>query len=262
MSWVFRGFSTRRDQAIPLPIELFTEVLAQIRELADLKVLLSAFRLIAAKEIPPGKPRAVSWQELSQDETLRAGLAALGPEQSVEERLDRALERAVSQKTLLHLVVQRRGHTESWYLIHTAANRQLLEQIEQGDRTDWDQALALEEEDQILVGRATIFELYEQNIGVVTPMLADDLERAAQTYPPDWIEEAFREAVAYNRRSWRYIQAILERWAQEGRGERAGRREQPLDMEKYTRGKYAYLLGEQGEEAEPTDRDPHEKDRS
>jgi DnaD/phage-associated family protein len=61
-----------------------------------------------------------------------------------------------------------------------------------------------------------IYTLYEQNIGGITPMIADDLRDAEQRYPPDWIREAFREAAELNKRNWRYIQRILERWETEG----------------------------------------------
>jgi len=57
--------------------------------------------------------------------------------------------------------------------------------------------------------RPNIFILYEQNIGLLTPPIADELRQAEQTYPAGWIEEAFREAVSLNKRSWRYIRAIL-----------------------------------------------------
>jgi DNA replication protein len=62
-----------------------------------------------------------------------------------------------------------------------------------------------------------IFTLYEQNIGMITPMIAEELKEAEKLYPPRWIEEAFKEAVTLNKRSWRYIARILERWASEGK---------------------------------------------
>ena len=65
--------------------------------------------------------------------------------------------------------------------------------------------------------RPNIFVLYEQNIGPLTPLLAEELMEAEDTYPAAWIEDAFREAVELNKRSWRYIQRILERWAAEGK---------------------------------------------
>jgi len=239
----FAGFSTTTEQAVSVPVELFTQVLAEVQDLAELKVVLTVFRLVAAKrDVPRGKPRAVSWEELRHDEDLRAGLSILGSDQPPEQRLDRALERAVARGTLLHLVAQRGGHAESWYLVNTAANREWLERAEE-EPAGRLEGTPLAQASAIRLERPNIFALYEQNIGVVTPLLAEELEEAGNSYPAEWIEEAFREAVAHNRRHWRYVQAILERWQREGRGEPAGRREQPIDFEKYTRGKYADLFG-------------------
>jgi DNA replication protein len=67
------------------------------------------------------------------------------------------------------------------------------------------------------VERPNIFVLYEQNIGLLTPLIAEDLKDAADQYPMEWIEAAFREAVHQNKRNWRYISAILRRWETEGR---------------------------------------------
>jgi len=68
--------------------------------------------------------------------------------------------------------------------------------------------------------RPNIFNLYEQNMGMLQPLLAEELMEAEQAYPPEWIEEAFRIAVANNVRRWAYVRSILERWAREGRGSR------------------------------------------
>ena len=70
---------------------------------------------------------------------------------------------------------------------------------------------------QVQVERPNIFVLYEQNIGLLSPLIADELKDAADQYPAEWIEAAFREAVLQNKRKWSYIRAILKRWATEGR---------------------------------------------
>ena len=70
---------------------------------------------------------------------------------------------------------------------------------------------------QVQVERPNIFVLYEQNIGLLSPLIADQLRDAAEQYPPEWIEAAFREAVQHNKRKWSYISAILRRWETEGR---------------------------------------------
>jgi DnaD/phage-associated family protein len=67
------------------------------------------------------------------------------------------------------------------------------------------------------IHRPNAFRLYEQNIGPLTPLIADQISRAIEEYPDDWIEDALSEAVAYNRRSWRYVTRILENWQAAGR---------------------------------------------
>jgi DnaD/phage-associated family protein len=73
--------------------------------------------------------------------------------------------------------------------------------------------------------RPDIFALYEQNVGLVQPLIAEELRAASELFPQAWIEEAFQQAVTYNKRSWRYVKRILERWATEGRDADAAARD-------------------------------------
>ena len=66
----------------------------------------------------------------------------------------------------------------------------------------------------------SIFELYETEIGPLTPVIAEILIEAVEEYPHEDIVAAFREAAERNVRNWRYIDAILQRWQMEGRSER------------------------------------------
>lgn len=66
----------------------------------------------------------------------------------------------------------------------------------------------------------SIFDLYEQNIGVLSPIMTKTLEEAGAQYPPEWIADAFREAAEHNARTWKYVERILKRWRSEGRGEK------------------------------------------
>ena len=64
-----------------------------------------------------------------------------------------------------------------------------------------------------------IYSLYEQNIGILTPIMSEKLTEAEGKYPAGWIKEAVEIAVEQNRRSWAYVSRILERWEMEGRDE-------------------------------------------
>ncbi|PWH14013.1 MAG: hypothetical protein DDG60_08755, partial [Anaerolineae bacterium] len=64
--------------------------------------------------------------------------------------------------------------------------------------------------------RPNIFQIYEENIGPLTPMMAETLIDAEREYSAEWLAEAIRIALERNIRNWKYIAAILRRWKEEG----------------------------------------------
>jgi DnaD/phage-associated family protein len=89
------------------------------------------------------------------------------------------------------------------------------------------------------VERPNIFKLYEENIGPLTPMIADALKDAEATYPSGWIEDTIELAVKNNKRNWKYCEAILKRWKEEGRAQKQDRRNAETDRDKYVKGEYS-----------------------
>jgi DnaD/phage-associated family protein len=87
-----------------------------------------------------------------------------------------------------------------------------------------------------------IYHLYEENIGPLTPMIADTLQEAEQSYPYVWIEEAVRIAVENNVRRWTYVEAILKRWQEGGRDERTDRRDTEKDRRRYVEGEFSDFI--------------------
>lgn len=65
-------------------------------------------------------------------------------------------------------------------------------------------------------GHKNLFKLYEENIGILTPLISEELKDIAGEYPPEWFEEAVKEACEANTRKLSYIRAILKRWRVEG----------------------------------------------
>lgn len=65
---------------------------------------------------------------------------------------------------------------------------------------------------------------YEENIGVLTPMLVDELEIIAKDaqIPEGWFAEAVKEAVSQNKRTLKYVNGILKRWVRDGKGVKDG----------------------------------------
>jgi len=60
------------------------------------------------------------------------------------------------------------------------------------------------------------FTLYEGNIGPLTPMIADAIKDAEQTYSPEWVHRAILEAAKSNVRNMKYIEGILQGYAKRG----------------------------------------------
>ena len=196
--------SQRKTDFISLPDSFFTQAVPKIQDLAELKIVLYVAYLILRKQ---ERPYFVTYKELLSHE-LMAKMS--------EKTLRQALNSAVEHRALLHSTVNINGVPEDVYSL-TADSRQ-------------QQAV-------------NIFALYEQNIGIITPMIAEELKEADKLYPPQWIEEAFKEAVTLNKRSWRYIARILERWASEGKDSGEYRRDIKKDgPDKYVKGRYGHLV--------------------
>ncbi|MFC2064161.1 DnaD domain-containing protein [Chloroflexota bacterium] len=63
-----------------------------------------------------------------------------------------------------------------------------------------------------------IFNLYENNIGLITPLIAQEIVDAIDHHPVEWIENAILLSVKANVRRWSYTSSILDRWKIEGYG--------------------------------------------
>jgi DnaD/phage-associated family protein len=80
----------------------------------------------------------------------------------------------------------------------------------------------------------SVFSIYESNIGILTPLIADALEDAEKEYPIDWITESILLAVTNNKRNWRYCETILKRWKENGKDDGKGKpKEQPKQEESH-----------------------------
>jgi len=207
----FEGFPAGA-RAVAIPSLFFSAVLPRIDDPAELVVTVYFFFAHARKK---GQPRFMTHGELAADGSLAAALGSLP-----EGGLRRGLDAAVQRGTLLRLALEQDGGEELFFL-NTPGGRRAVAAVKAG-RLELGH-LAPEPG----AGREplpSVFALYEQNIGTIGPLIADELKDAETRYPGEWIEAAFREAVSLNKRSWSYIAAILRRWEAEGPDyEKAGR---------------------------------------
>lgn len=229
----FNGFPAGKLRLTALPGSFFSELLPEIDHLGELKVTLYAFWRVGQME---GEFRLLRRQDFTEDAHFMAGLAKTGPTQS--QALNEALERAALRGTLLTASLALDGEAETVYFLNTPRGRAAVEAIRQGR---WRGERLAQVNITLNDERPNIFRLYEQNIGPLTPLLADTLRDAEATYPADWIGDAFKIAVEKNARNWKYIEAILRSWKEKGRDEQ-DRRDSEKNRRRYDEGEFADFI--------------------
>lgn len=221
----FNGFSEGKLRLTPVPEPFFTELLPKIEHLGELKVTLYIFWRLDRME---GAFRYLRQSNFLEDDRFMQALHA--DTDQAEVALVEALRRCVQRGTLLEATVTLDEEAESLYFLNSPKGRAAVQAIAQGDwRPSGDPGTPLD----LSLDQPNIFQLYEGHIGPLTPMIAETLREAEATYPADWIEEAIRLAVENNVRRWRYVEAILRRWQEEGRDARKDGRDTEKDRRRY-----------------------------
>ncbi len=225
-------------QFTPIPNLFFSSLLPQISDIAELKTTLHIFWSLYGKR---GYPRFVTYRELLSNKSLMESLRE--GEKLPSEVLSNALEMAIKRGIILHIVLSRDGAPEDVYFLNTESDRWAVSRIQNGELALAGLKAGGQGYPETEAESPDIFTLYEQNIGMLTPMIAEELKEAEKLYPEEWIKEAVREAVSLNKRSWRYINRILENWSAEGKSDGAYRRDfKKTDPDKYYRQKYGNMV--------------------
>lgn len=209
----FAGFPAGAE-AVPVPAAMLTTVLPRMTDAAELIVTLFA---TAAVQRQRRYPRMVEVEALRSERALIETLSALLPQDDVDAAFHRGLDAAVGRGTLLAADGTVAGRRRALVTLNSAPDRRAVERIERGQlvaSVAWE--LVRRPAPQPRQG-GEVYRRYEAVIGPVTPAIAEELAEAEGLYPPEWIADAFREAEELNRRSWRYVKRILERWDREGR---------------------------------------------
>ncbi len=222
----FKGFPAGELRFTAVPDLFFARLLPQIDNLLELKVFLH-FVWVHYRQ----SRHAISQNELLASETLVQSLGLI--DDDVEAALSEGLDLCVQRGTLLRVEMEVEGETglHNVFFLNSERGRQAFAKIEEGE-------VGVVSTSGLEIApptkRPNIFELYEDNIGLISPILADELKDAEATYPPEWIEDAFKVAVENNVRKWSYIRAVLERYATSGRENVNQPQEQRADRTWYT----------------------------
>jgi len=191
----FKGF-TDSESFTQLPDTLFRKLLSEIEDAAELKVTL--FFLWRAQHME-GPFRALCQTDF-EDQLLglNADEVALG------------LEKAVQRGSMLRA----ENEADVFYFLNSPRGRAAAKAFSKGD---WRESAKIMSAP--VVERPNVFKLYEENFGPLTPMIADTLKDAEETYSQEWVAEALEVAVKNNVRNLKYVEAILKRWREQGKHE-------------------------------------------
>ncbi|MCC7119394.1 MAG: DnaD domain protein [Anaerolineales bacterium] len=199
----FTGF-TSSETFTQIP-DSFLRLLKEIEDVSELKVALFALWQIERME---GNFRALSE---SNFEAEALGLTVKEIKRGLKKCVERGiLLKAEKEAQVLYFLNSPRGRLAAEAYLKSAEPASL---------------------NSVAQEKSNVFKLYEENIGPLTPLIAETLKDAEETYASEWIADALARAVKNNKRNWKYVEAILKRWKEEGRVEKQDRRNAQEDRQ-------------------------------
>lgn len=214
----FKGF-TDSESFTQLPHTFFQTLLAEIDDVAELKVTLFFLWRVQHME---GPFRALCQTDFSEKDL---GMPA--------EEITMGLEKALRRGSIL----KSEHDADVFYFLNTPRGRAAATAFAQGNWRESAKIISAP-----VVERPNVFKLYEENIGPLTPMIADMLKDAEETYSDEWVAEALEIAVRNNVRNWKYVEAILKRWKEKGKYEGKDRQDAEKGSERYTKSEFEEYL--------------------
>ena len=158
-----------------VPGAFFTEVLPGIEDEAELRVTLFLFYMLGRHK---GHPRYVSRHELEALAPLAESLAPLPGE--IADNLTRGLDLAARRQAFLLIDVARDGRADTLFFLNTPADRRAFEKVRDGLLPV--PGAAVDHSEPPAPVRDNIFQLYEANIGPITPLIAREQREAEQLW--------------------------------------------------------------------------------
>ena len=201
----FNGF-TSSETFTSVPDAFFRQLLNEITDADELKVTLYALWRVEHIE---GKFRALCETDFDvKDLGLTADEVASG--------LDKAEKRGS--------LIKSQHEADVFYFLNSPRGRAAAEAFAKGQWRESAKILSTP-----LIERPNVFKLYEENIGPLTPLIADALKDAEETYSEDWVAEAIEHAFKRNVRHWQFIQATLKYRKEKGHAEKQDTRNNQKD---------------------------------
>ncbi len=212
----FNGFPGGAVASSAIPNQFFAQVLPAIDTLAELQVTL---HVLWRTSPGPRRPQLIALDELVSEPLLLVPLA--NESGGAKSAIERGVRTAIRRGTFVETTIESPPTRRTMVGVNNQRARRAIADLLTVPVAQTEPSHPLLADDPSVVSRPPIFALYEANIGLIQPILADELRRAGELFPSTWVEQAFREAVRYNKRNWRYVKRILDKWATEGRDRHA-----------------------------------------
>tara|TARA_B110000014_G_C19999066_1_gene517684 strand:+ start:55 stop:735 length:681 start_codon:yes stop_codon:yes gene_type:complete len=195
----------------PTPNSVFGKLLNQIDDINDLKFILRIIWMInQIKRVP----KYLTIEEIMADKIVHAIISTKSDIAMHATCLSMIKNPQFSNLLICHEIGTSKS-TSTVVAFNTTRNKTMLNKTQQLDKSD----SVFQPDGDVSAESPNIFKLYEDNIGTLNPIIADELKIAETTYPNSWITSAFKESVLRNKRSWNYIKTILENWHREGKND-------------------------------------------
>jgi DnaD/phage-associated family protein len=75
---------------------------------------------------------------------------------------------------------------------------------------------SLSDSDSSSPSTENVFRVYEKNIGMITPMIADGIKADVDQYSEEWVKTAIEYATRQEKRSLSYVEGCLRGWKRDG----------------------------------------------
>jgi DnaD/phage-associated family protein len=197
---------------VSVPNLFFSFLLENITDIATLKL---AFRTIFLIQREAGNVRFVTMNSLLSDSSL---VLAIAPSNTKDfERIVRSgIQDILDLGVFLKTFVEVGGRTEELLFLSNNRNGGIISKIQKGEIVlpKLPGASPIAE----YIPQPNIFQIYEESIGILTPLIAERLKELEEEFPEAWLYDAIKEATMQNRMRLSYVEGILRRWRQDGRG--------------------------------------------
>ena len=190
----------KHEFTISISSEVLEKSIKNLNNINEIKIFLRIIHLIYKKQNLNTETFELSFDEISNDPVT---LKLLGPNSLTKDQITKKL------KEICDVLIMKDFINQKIYTNKVTGITKTVFHMETFEKTN----------DPVISENnpKNIFELYEDNVGMLNPMIVDELIQAENKFPFNWIVDAVKESITRNKRNWKYIHTILETWDREGK---------------------------------------------